>query len=90
MKKSLESLELVESGSAVTAIPVKGIKEKKVRCKHSFTRQQIIDFAKNNLSNLEARVLMTRIKSCAACEEDARKFAADEGLEDEFIDRMGW
>jgi len=93
MKKSQGSLELVESGSTtkiLAIIPVIDIKENITPCPHKFSRRQIVSFAKGRLDKLEAKVLMAQVNSCTACEEEARKIAQSEDVEDAFIGRMGW
>jgi hypothetical protein len=87
---SLETLEMVESGeeTAMLAIPVRDVKEKK--CPHRFTLKQIIDFVNGNLNEFETKVLMAWVNSDVACAEDARELARSEGVEDAFIDKMGW
>ena len=94
MKKSqVSSVELVESGSTIkilAIIPVLDIKDEAVPCPHKFSRHQIIAFANGKLSKLEAKVLMAQVNSCTACEEEARKVAQSEDVEDAFIGRMGW
>ena len=90
----VEDVELVESGDETTiiaAIPVRDIKEKKVApCRHTFSRKEIIDFTNGDMDQQDMKALKKRINSCIKCQDDARQVARSEGVEDAFIEQMGW